>query len=290
MTRQQNPCVLCTSSLSTKSGEHIIPHWFWNSILASSQYSLEINGKPARKKNGGPMASRDTPEHVQLDCCGPCNSALNVRFEYQTGSRPAVEKAMAGVALTDEETESAGIWFLKTALLLAYPGSKSGWGVEHVSWEIHAKDPSLYTWMTTNGSPPDGLSLFMNRFTNDSQHGSEATMRLPTVVVGEQESLSQGLTFRLQDWGFALVYHPGWTFEHPNADTNNAVVQLWPPNGGVDLSSLIPHPNWPVTFAAGPVIRFASDANFPSLPPLSLGLDYDDIPGALEVLPMPESR
>lgn len=267
----------------------MIPQWFWKSVLPSGIYTLEKNFEPAKNKGGGIRAGRETPEHVQLDCCLSCNKSLNDRFEVPC--RPSVEKMMRGEALSAAEAELAALWFLKTGLLLAFPTPKSGWGTSEVAWSQATYDESLYSWMIDNTLPPDGLSLLLHRFAPDRQLGSEAALRLPKVVLGERELISQGFDFQLHNWGFTLISHPGWLFEHPNAG-GDALARLWPATGDVDVSVLKPRLLWPLSFSPGPQLEFTEEYALSSLPILVADMDFNEIADA-SVLPtwsMPTSK
>ncbi|WP_407605653.1 hypothetical protein [Paeniglutamicibacter sp. ORCA_105] len=267
------------------TGEHVIPLWLWKDVMGDGPYGREKNGVPAKNKAGKKaLRPLPTPEHIKLDCCGPCNTKLNVRFEVALNA--SVKKAFSGVDLSAGEAESAALWLLKTCLLLVHPSTKTGWEIDQIAWENNPDQYEPYSWMINENDSPSDLSLFIHRFSPSRQDGAFTSMALPHLIGTKNEVRCQGALIGLKEWGFTLVHHPGWSFQHP-FDTDPTIVRIWPPQGTLNFTKIQARPNWPLSFHEGSVFLNVEQMADAILPPLTVETRFDEIPGYVGMAGMP---
>lgn len=247
--------------------------------MGNGPYTLNVNEERDKKKGGAPFPESDTPFHLQLPCCLKCNKILNDRFELETtGFRLPVVSAFNGMSLTSEEVRSASLWLLKTCLLMTHPDDKSGRNIQRIAWD--QTDQKLYEWMISDTDPPSDLGLFVHHFAPKSSGAAAATIMLPVMETADERVSCQGASIRLLEWGFTLVYHPGWNFNHPSQG-DLSVVQIWPPSGALDLSKISQRRDWPLTFCYTDNTFDSTLISASNRPELSTKTVFKDIEGFL---------
>lgn len=277
--RSDQKCALCRGANSSPAGEHVIPRWFWNVVLGDGPYTQHVNDEREKKKGGAPVPESETPYHVQLPCCLKCNEILNNRFELETtGFRLPVVSAFTGMSLTPEEARAASLWLLKTCLLMTHPEDKSGRNIQRIAWE--GADQKLYEWMISDTDPPSDLGLFVHHFGPKRSGAAAATIMLPVMETAGERVSCQGASIGLLDWGFTLVYHPGWNFNHPSQG-DQSVAQIWPPTGALDLSKISQRADWPLTFCHTDTTFDGTLMSTSNRPELSSETVFKDISGFL---------
>lgn len=286
VSRRNRPCALCNTRNSSPAGEHVVPQWFWKYCLATGPYVFEVNGGAVMNEDGTAEISQNNRPYFQLNCCEECNDVLNRRFEQPCIK--AVQEAFSGADLTDGDAELASFWLLKTLLLMAHPSRKDGWNINEIAWNDHSIDPELYEWMTSGALPPSDLSLFIHRFSSSNQGTATMTMKLPRLMWSESQKHSQGALIGLKNWGFTLVHHPGWKFEHP-LESDPTVEQIWPPQGATNLSKIPTRNDWPLEFQEESILLSGQPSPGLNLPPLTVDTRFHEISGYSGLGPIPNA-
>ncbi|MBB5871893.1 hypothetical protein F4553_005272 [Allocatelliglobosispora scoriae] len=147
-------CVFCSGPVSGQ-GEHVLPNWvLYRFDNSSRSFTSKMNGTPL---------GRPIPHHPRVrlkEVCGhggtgDCNRWLNMTFEDPM--RPAVKKALTGIARLDETNNAKfAQWLLKTMLLLAHPQTRWDGSEEARGWSDYPE-----TWLPNlkaTGMFPDDLS------------------------------------------------------------------------------------------------------------------------------------
>ena len=174
-----NVCALCGLRGSTRDGEHVLPKWFLNRYLpvADGHYTTEVNGVAVLNRADN-LKKHSWPE-VRVPACEPCNTALRNRFEIGD-TQAAAQKFFDTPAapLSAAEAESAGVWLLKTWVLLAHPDAVFANGQSPDRW---SRVPDVWGWTADGSPPPPQLSLWVTR----QQIDIEATERLDVPYNGQ---------------------------------------------------------------------------------------------------------
>lgn len=276
-------CALCTRD-STPGGEHVLPQWFLRAAFPDSdEYTTEHNGAPILKEDDDTPRTQTSVDRPKLPCCSTCNAALNDRFERQKTVKIG-RRLVAGdgrITLSAEEVGDLGIWLLKTLLLLSHPETTSSVpGVKIPSWNLGMVPADLYSWMTTNAPPPDGLSVWlMLRATDEDGTEEPPVITLPVIYADGRETAFQVKMFAIKRIELTLVYHPHWAIEHP-LELDGRAVRMWPrtTRDAVDLTRLSGVVPWPVRWVSAGRITFPPGTyGEVELPPIR--------PGALGALP-----
>ena len=235
-------CVICETRPSTRRGEHVWPQWYMRApIHGPGPYPWSVGNEPILRRDGRPVAP-PVLTRVKLPVCRQCNGELDRRFEKAGSSvmRDIFEK-QGRLNLTSGAAESAGLWLLKTWLLLSHP-------------RIHYSEPLIdrldiirdrralpqeyYRWLVTGLQPPAGLSLWVSRTMDDGQTArSGPIIPLPEVHAGGEIVSFEAHQVTLHGLTIVLVFHPGWPLVHPYESSGGA-QRLWPSPGAINLEML----------------------------------------------------
>jgi len=268
------PCVLCGVGVSGQKGEHVLPDWLLSELFpeAAGPYTTYINGMPVPRRDGTPR-QQTSAGRFQLAVCPRCNGVLAGRFESQATRKLILRMVRLDGPLTPSESEIAGLWFLKTWLLLAHRelrASDDSWKPRR-GWH---PGPDLNGWMVEGDPPPNGLSVWLVK-TDRGRHASETE----TVCVPEVEVAGNSLGFGFHDFGLtwldvSVVHHPGWPIAHPLEETGRA-IRLWPHlSDGFDVAGLPTVLTGAFKWSSCANIRLASNPFESDLPPLSSSIDF----------------
>ena len=288
-------CAFCRQRPSSRKGEHVWTEWFFSMFpTTDGPYRRYIGEKAETKSDGVTPREHPSAERVQLPCCTVCNPILNRRFEVP--ARPEIRtifEANGQLSLDAPAAHAAGLWFLKTWLLLAHPLAKSSWpGPRRTPFDLDAIPDDLYSWMIADEDPPEGLSVWIHRQDLSLPRAQEtATLDLPEVVLNTVRTRFQALRCGVRFLDVSVVYHPGWPIEHP-LEAQGRAIRIWPPPDGCDLASLSAVPERTFNWACGPTLWF-DDAALPAeLPELSatLNLIMDLWPYATRAAAAPTQR
>lgn len=248
-------CVLCLTGKSGADGEHVLPEWFNDRFMPKNSgpeevYTIEKNGVPVTWANTNKPIGLKKFFKTCIPCCPDCNSKLNNRFE-QAMANIGYDSVTAVRSFTPAEATVLGIWWLKTLLLLVHPeatelqntGESTGAGV--ISWPQQSQD--LYNWMRLGSQPPQGLSVYAYRIDPSAQEVQKPNFPIPDVTADNGSFPSYVSLFGLEHLRFIVSYHPGWELDLPSVQAGT-LAQLWPVQGALDLSALIPVPEEPIQF------------------------------------------
>ena len=267
-------CVLCKTRPSTRSGEHVLPKWYYRHLgHGPGPYPWTLNGQPIVDRHGTPIALPDRVR-IQLPMCDLCNGILNRRFEEP--AKHALRRLFSARGLTQlhpEEIKPVALWFLKTWLLHAHPESTYSHPRidEHaIKWDPNEVPHGYYDWLINGEPPPAGISLWMFR-ADEEEPRPPAGYRVALPTVDADGKRIEFVCFQLTFHGLqvTLVVHPGWEIRHP-LEAENAVVRLWPnpPTAGVDLARLPALPGNTVSWVRCRVTLKPGVLGSPLLPPL----------------------
>lgn len=306
---RNSTCVFCRERPSSPSGEHALPSHFIEEFFPDAeergeveQYSLEIGGQPELSRDGHKWTQESFPR-VKLPCCDDrndrtgCNNKLNKRFEQP--AKEIIHRLFSdgSTDLASNEMHRAGLWLLKTCLLLVHPEARQrarDW-IPLPRWNLTTIPSDIYSWMVNNQSPPVGLSVWISQV-RDPEPGEPPSRQvlLPTVVADGCSTQFQGNRCAIRFLGIDLVYHPGWAIEHP-LEADGRAVRMWPCSGSstVNIAGLPAVSRQAIAWATpGPEVHFApgmyEEAN---LPPLTTEMDptFQSVPGVLGVFAAPLS-
>lgn len=242
-------CGLCGVEESTRTGEHVVPRWLLRRLFPPAEpgqagYTIERNGDPVISR--GKVRTTSEASHFRMPMCRLCNDRLSERFE-NGATKDAVEKLLCegdDRALQREDVHLASLWLIKTTMLMAHPATVNTdehWTSVPDAWPLD--HPELWVWMTNGGEPPDGISLWIARFsrldTSGSLDRSIGRIQLPEIRFegGDTVKFLENAA-GLADTGYAVVYHPGWQIDHPHEAAGMA-VRLWPnPPTSLDFNRL----------------------------------------------------
>lgn len=268
------PCILCGVGVSGQKGEHVLPDWLLSELFpdTAGPYTTYINGEPVAKSDGTPR-QQTSVGRFQLAVCPRCNGALASRFETKPTRELIVQMVRLDAPLTPGESEMAGLWFLKTWLLLAHRDLRASDDSWTPSKGWHPR-PDLNDWMVGGDPPPDGLSVWLVKAGRDREASETETLCVPEVEIAG-ESLGFGFhSFGLTWLDVSVVYHPGWPIAHPLEETGRA-IRLWPHRGdGFDVATLPTVLTGAFKWSSCAKIRLASNPFESDLPPLSPSIDF----------------
>ena len=203
--------------------------------------------------------------------CSDHNGLLDQRFEHT--AKPVIRQlldAKGSIVLNAADAEVAGVWYLKTWLLLAHPQvvwTQPGWSAP--PWEPVPVD--LYSWMVNGQPPPGGLSVWAFKQSTDEVPDDETRrIFLPAIVVDGTRTKFQAFRFALDGVEVHLVFHPGWEMDHP-LERDDSAIKLWPPSPGepADFAALRVVKRDEFRWADGPTFVFWPGKSPSELPPLS---------------------
>lgn len=243
MTRgfEDDLCALCGIRKSTRTGEHVWPHWYMKDLDRRGRPSSgwSINGKLVRMNNGNAIPT-DQRQRVTIPACAQCNGELDRRFE-----RPAKEPIRrlssadwSGEASV-EEWQSIGLWFAKILLLLAR--TESRWDHPNINQSAprYLGAPPEVSWLINGEPPPSNLSLWAF---NSSQSRGRPKYRLavPSEIKNPDGSSTAFHIIQRSELGIGLtlLWHPGWTVLHPLVEEGSAWELLHSPPADASLEDL----------------------------------------------------
>jgi hypothetical protein len=163
----QNTCVFCQSQANAP--EHIlrnayINHFFPHEDALHGGYSLEIGGRPELRRDGSIWKLNNFPR-IMLPCCEECNGTLNTRFEQP--AEEVVRQLFSNdpAELDLYEMKLAGLWLLKTCLLLVHPEARqtARHKISLPRWNLTTIPGDMYSWMVNGQPPPVGLSVWISK-------------------------------------------------------------------------------------------------------------------------------
>lgn len=272
---QDATCVFCPER-SSPSGEHVLPRWLMDVIgELDGPYTTYLRGEPILKRDGTPR-KQTSLGRVKLPMCLAHNQHLEHRFESPSHSfgRPLF-RSDGYVQLTAPQATLLGVWLLKTWLLLAHPAAVHPRDHSPVLW--HEADPSLWSWIADESSPPNGLSVWLGRRDDEGAGpGSPRVLRLPRIELPGHSLQFQIYQLGLRSLDVTLAYHPGWAIIHPLEQEGRA-VRLWPltPARALDLRQLPAVPPRDTVWLEGPTLRFEPGRyEQGGLPPLDVTFDH----------------
>lgn len=234
-------CVICEARPSTRRGEHVWPQWYLRAhIHPPGPYEWSFNDDPILRSDGTPLAP-DVLMRVKLPVCGQCNAELNSRFERASDVMLRVFGVSGRLALSANDAELVGLWLLKTWLLLSHPQvlySEPVIDGLDIIRDRRALPQRCYRWLVTGESPPDGLSMWITRTTDDGP----ARRSGPIIPVPEVHADGEQVSFEthevtLHGLTVVVVFHPGWPIFHSH-EAEGRAVRMWPTPGAVDLGAL----------------------------------------------------
>lgn len=209
----------CTNR-STRGGEHVITMATlrWMDSQWGGPYTAVKDGETHLDRDDEPW-SQETPIRYKLPCCEKHNQILSTRFE---SNWPEVE---AFLNAEPYDAVKVGIWWLKTILLFVHPQVIDRSPREPWSFDALSITDDLYSWLVDGSPPPDTLSLFCMRPSQDE-----------TIRLDEGTGISLGSwTYRgvqvrpavrsigIADINFVLTYAPGYSLPIPSG-----AHRLWP--------------------------------------------------------------
>lgn len=298
---RNSTCVFCRAKPSSPSGEHALPSHFIEEFFPDvdergevEQYSLEIGGQPELSRDGSKWTQANFPR-VKLPCCDGCNNKLNKRFEQPV--KEIIHRLFGdgSTDLTSNEMCRAGLWLLKTCLLLVHPEARQNarnW-IPLPRWNLTTIPSDIYSWMVNNQPPPVGLSVWISHV-RDPEPGEfpSQQVQLPTVVADGGSTQFQGNRCAILFLGIDLVYHPGWAIEHP-LEADGWAVRMWPCSGSstVNIAGLPAVSRRAIAWATpGAEVHFAPGMyDEVNLPPLTVGMNpmFQSVPGVLSAFAPP---
>ncbi len=267
--------MLCKTGRSGKDGEHVLPRWLLDMWPAKSgPFTIFRNGSPVLSRDGR-VRSQTSSARFKLPVCQECNAVLNERFEEP--AKPLVRRLFnRGPALTHNESQVIGCWFVKTWLLLAHPEVR----VSDPGWPLRPWQPvrqALYEWMISGSQIPAGLSAWLMRIDREGPPAAATRhLSLPTVIADGRTIEFQVLQFGLGSIDVSLVYHPMWPIDHPLVAEERA-AQLWPPRDAsiLDVRGLALVRPREMAWLKGPSVHFQPNTyGKVSLHPLSDSTDF----------------
>ncbi|MGH3963640.1 MAG: hypothetical protein ACRDRY_10355 [Pseudonocardiaceae bacterium] len=292
---RNSTCVLCRERPSN-APEHVLKDGFIKQFFPhkderdeNEQYSLRIGGRPELSRDGSIWTQNNFPR-VMLPCCEECNGTLNTRFEQPAEAIILRFFSDRSTGLDSNEIHPAGLWLLKTCLLLVHPEARQQ-ARDYIPlprWNLTAIPSDMYSWMVNDQPPPVGLSVWISRV-RDPQPGDPPSQQiaLPTVVADGRSTQFQVNQCGIRLLGIDLVYHPGWSIKHP-LEADGLAVRIWPHSGSntVNIVGLPAVSRQAIAWVPGPEARFAPGMyEEASLPPLTAGMDWtlQSVPGVLGV-------
>jgi hypothetical protein len=270
---KERTCALCQQRPSSRKAEHVWTKWFLDMFPSSDgPYQRFIGGEVETKSDGATPRCQTSAERIQIPCCEACNGILNQRFEGPARRVVrSIMKADGQLSLDAQGAQTAGVWFLKTWLLLAHPLAESSWpGRTHGRFDLNTVPDDLYRWMIAGEDPPDGLSVWAHRQDLRLERAAHTMhVEMPEVVVGGVHTRFQASRCGVGFLDISVVYHPGWPIDHP-LEAQGRALRLWPPRSdGCDFASLSPVPERSFAWLWGPTLYFAGAALPPELPALA---------------------
>lgn len=217
-------CVFC-SEKSSRSGEHVIPKAVLNELFPNGQaagdgYKFDFDGKA--------HTSLVAPR-IHAPCCEHHNGVLQRRFEtpYQKDVLTVLNKSN-GWTLDASARRGAGLWMLKTCLLLAHPSITFRSSKDVVQppagmhlWRTEGIEP-LLAWMVDGRPPPDSLSVWVS--SSESSVQLPGCSYLPLFDYGRVRYEGNFKAVKINGIWVRLLYHPG-----VRVDGLCPGAQLWPP-------------------------------------------------------------
>jgi hypothetical protein len=240
-------CVLCGTRPSVGVGEHVVSKWFKGDIAQEGPFKSENAGVPYTNRDGD-LAIQETLPVPHAPMCVECNGRLNTFLEEP--ARPVIRKLIPQSpdhkwpTITAEEAAALGKWLLKVCLLWGHPDSDDDNPRVATGPDIGRftfMEPEWFTWLRDCVDPPDGFTVYVSRRDPLSLFpwtGPVRRIELPSsAVVDGREVRFMKRDLGMRGLDITVVWHPGWSIEHPLVAEGRAAV-LWPNPAAVDFAQL----------------------------------------------------
>lgn len=196
-------CVMCGAAVHDR-GEDTLPNWFLRRYQDATRVIFEHQGEPILNRSGMPRAIDHVPRFL-LPVCQACNGKLNDRYENPLRAPVRAVMDEGHRLCSSHEVEGFARWWLKTVLLVKHPSTRVVVdGAPDRAGLALELSQDTYRGVRDGLFPPD-LSLWLTRWSNDSDHRLTEPRRI--YLLSTSETAPRGRSSRFPERWNALRTH-----------------------------------------------------------------------------------